>query len=676
MLPHVLARSDLPAQFYELHKAGRTLPLLTAVPDPLPSSITSRLNGVSFSSFSTPLQHALLWDAGYVLTAGENPSYVQIKVACGLSMSDIFLGLDTVTAKAGCGVVNCNAQILRYAFLNCSLASLLPETTCGILEDAPIPVTSTNPVWMEDGAINSNVEIRAYRKQQKNSDGVGASSAINSSANEGTTTLFTILEMPIEQLQDSISSCPNKPQFIIPCRLLSAEEMTKGDLWCRPGSSVLLGIWVNEELDAKGGSSQDKGGGGGSAAATTTSTVFMVLFIVASVVCIVLGVCLWRTSRFNKSSRSTRGDDRSGRGGGGGGGGDGDGGVGSLFYATHDELMLSSNKLHTNDSDLTLAAATNPNDRPSFTNAELEKINATYCERSDELADFCGDQELMMKRISYTSLHFAALVARGANGEVWRGDYAGQDVAIKRMRRDKQGEVGSMAAFAREIRLASTLEHPHIVQFLGLSWRSLAELCMVSEFMPSGDLAHYLLSKESRNLTWAHEKMSLALDIANALVYLHSLMPVIIHRDLKSLNVLLNAQLEAKLSDFGLSRERSFDETMTSGVGTMLWTAPEILRGDRYTEKADIYSYGVVLSELDTCLPPYALNEEVARAKQKTAQLLPLVRTGRIQPQFRASVPRGVHELALACLEFLPEKRPNAMQIVYTLRSKVMPTLV
>ncbi|KAL3669705.1 hypothetical protein V7S43_005086 [Phytophthora oleae] len=78
-----------------------------------------------------------------------------------------------------------------------------------------------------------------------------------------------------------------------------------------------------------------------------------------------------------------------------------------------------------------------------------------------------------------------------------------------------------------------------------------------------------------------------------------------IHRDLKSKNILLNGALEAKLSDFGISRER-LDHTMTAGVGTSLWMAPEVMLGEKYDEKADIFSFGVVLSELDVYTLPYS----------------------------------------------------------------------
>ncbi|KAF0705316.1 hypothetical protein AaE_014576, partial [Aphanomyces astaci] len=99
-------------------------------------------------------------------------------------------------------------------------------------------------------------------------------------------------------------------------------------------------------------------------------------------------------------------------------------------------------------------------------------------------------------------------------------------------------------------------------------------------------------------------KERLLRDVVQALVYLHS--QDIIHRDLKAKNVMLGVSNEAKLTDFGTSRECLTSVTMTAEIGTVAWIAPEILKGVRYSAKADMYSLGVVLSEMDTLQVPYS----------------------------------------------------------------------
>ncbi|KAJ0389560.1 hypothetical protein ATCC90586_011680 [Pythium insidiosum] len=159
-----------------------------------------------------------------------------------------------------------------------------------------------------------------------------------------------------------------------------------------------------------------------------------------------------------------------------------------------------------------------------------------------------------------------------------------------------------IVGFLEEAKRMAQLDHACIVHFVGVAWESLADLCVVTEFMAGGDLRAWLdqqRGSERRPAGLDRTKTQIALHVAHALTYLHSLQPVVLHRDLKSRNVLLTEDLQAKLADFGVARERA-DHTMTAAVGSSLWMAPEVLRGERYDERADMFSFGVVLSELDT----------------------------------------------------------------------------
>jgi serine/threonine protein kinase len=165
----------------------------------------------------------------------------------------------------------------------------------------------------------------------------------------------------------------------------------------------------------------------------------------------------------------------------------------------------------------------------------------------------------------------------------------------------------------------------------------------------------------------------LSSDIVEALVYLHSLVPIVIHRDLKSKNVLLDRRLRAKLSDFGLSRTRSVEDTMTNGIGTILWSAPEVLEGKRYDEKSDLFSFGVVLSEIDTCALPYGFSRH---AKMRSMQIVHLVSEGKLLPNFRDDCPPAIRSLAQRCLSLDPAARPTAMEVAFELRSAIAPQLL
>ncbi|RLN67567.1 hypothetical protein BBJ28_00015385 [Nothophytophthora sp. Chile5] len=112
---------------------------------------------------------------------------------------------------------------------------------------------------------------------------------------------------------------------------------------------------------------------------------------------------------------------------------------------------------------------------------------------------------------------------------------------------------------------------------------------------------------------------------------------------------------------------------MTAEIGTISWIAPEVLRGEQYSEKADVYSFGVVLTELDTCRQPYSdgLPDDDNRGgnnKHSNTRIAVLVSAGSLKPNVHADCPRSVRQLVDKCLSYDPEDRPSALQIHYELR--------
>jgi len=197
-------------------------------------------------------------------------------------------------------------------------------------------------------------------------------------------------------------------------------------------------------------------------------------------------------------------------------------------------------------------------------------------------------------------------------------------------------------------------------------------MMLVTEYMDNGDLKTLLANCNSNTFSW-EQKIQCALDVSEGLVYIHSMDPKIIHRDLKSANVLLNTEMCAKITDFGVSRETN-DSTMTSGVGTYRWMAPEVLVDGHYTELADIFSFGAILSELDTHRIPYSgLLNANGNPLTDTAIITRVVR-GSLRPSFTASCPRVIHELAAECLSFHPDTRPRATEVAYRLRMALKQT--
>ncbi|RLN98881.1 hypothetical protein BBJ28_00020545, partial [Nothophytophthora sp. Chile5] len=127
------------------------------------------------------------------------------------------------------------------------------------------------------------------------------------------------------------------------------------------------------------------------------------------------------------------------------------------------------------------------------------------------------------------------------------------------------------------------------------------------------------------------------------------------------------SQLDAKLTDFGVSRERS-DDIMTSAVGTSLWMAPEVMMGGRYDDKADVYSFGVLLSEIDTHLMPYSKVKNATGRKPTEAAILQMVALGSLQVEFSPECSSEMRELGLACISLDPYERPSAADALYRLQ--------
>ncbi|KAF0716210.1 Aste57867_2968 [Aphanomyces stellatus] len=259
-----------------------------------------------------------------------------------------------------------------------------------------------------------------------------------------------------------------------------------------------------------------------------------------------------------------------------------------------------------------------------------------------------------------------------------------------------------MDAFLEEIRLCASLAHPNIVEFVGVTWTKLLNVSMLMEYMGLGDVWSLVEADRAEGLLqWnvnpdvqfnlnANQpdipllscglkdpdlklsKFSILRDIVNALVYLHELPAPIIHRDIKAKNVLLNETCEAKVTDFGTSRHRVLDYTMTSEIGTVPWVAPEVLKGVRYSEKADIYSLGVLICELDTAQVPYAnllASQGWGGDSQVTKMnIMMKVVAGDLRPVLTQSCPDIVYEITRRCVAYEPSDRPSAKDLQRWLR--------
>ncbi|PKI41018.1 hypothetical protein CRG98_038546 [Punica granatum] len=201
----------------------------------------------------------------------------------------------------------------------------------------------------------------------------------------------------------------------------------------------------------------------------------------------------------------------------------------------------------------------------------------------------------------------------GGYGKVYRGILSdGQVVAIKRA---QQGSMQGGLEFRTEIELLSRVHHKNLVGLVGFCFEQ-GEQMLVYEFMPNGTLREALSGKSGIYLDWKR-RLRVALGSARGLAYLHELAnPPIIHRDVKSTNILLDENLTAKVADFGLSKLVSDSEkghVSTQVKGTLGYLDPEYYMTQQLTEKSDVYSFGVVMLELISARLPIEKGKYIVR---------------------------------------------------------------
>eukprot|EP00698_Gefionella_okellyi_P004995 TRINITY_DN1459_c0_g2_i1.p1 TRINITY_DN1459_c0_g2~~TRINITY_DN1459_c0_g2_i1.p1 ORF type:complete len:1033 (-),score=276.64 TRINITY_DN1459_c0_g2_i1:175-2817(-) len=257
--------------------------------------------------------------------------------------------------------------------------------------------------------------------------------------------------------------------------------------------------------------------------------------------------------------------------------------------------------------------------------------------------------------IEWSELKLGKLLGTGGFGEVFEGDWRGTQVAVKVLSQARMSP-RELTDFRAEVIMMSKLRHPNIVQFLGSSLTP-PRLALITEYMGRGSLYAILHGEQSGPLP-LETVIRMAKEMARGMNYLHLHKPPILHRDLKSLNILVGTDWTVKVADFGLSRAKDYTHVM-SKVGTPRWTAPEVLASKPYGEKADVYSFGVVLWEMVTGEVPFKSlsSYEAAHA----------VMTHDQRPKIPASCSAQLSMLITMCWDREPTKRPTFEMILRTL---------
>ena len=249
------------------------------------------------------------------------------------------------------------------------------------------------------------------------------------------------------------------------------------------------------------------------------------------------------------------------------------------------------------------------------------------------------------------------VLGAGSFAQVRLGELRGHTpVAVKRLHAHHLDREG-VRRFRAECALLLSLRHPNVIQCSGLLIApGQGHIAMVLELCTRGPLDELLSGPRARHLTWREHKLGIALGVARALAYLHGQSPLVMHRDLKPSNILVDDGFNAKISDFGTSRaEEVADMTMTL-VGTPLFAAPEVMRHERYNEKADVWSFGCVLETIWTHRRVYAASNVAI------SNVVRMVAEGTLCPR----VPETcfLAPLVASCVQADSAERPSSARIV------------
>ncbi|XP_039176604.1 mitogen-activated protein kinase kinase kinase 20 isoform X5 [Crotalus tigris] len=253
-------------------------------------------------------------------------------------------------------------------------------------------------------------------------------------------------------------------------------------------------------------------------------------------------------------------------------------------------------------------------------------------------------------QIKFDDLQFFENCGGGSFGSVYRARWLSQD---------KEVAVKKLLKIEKEAEILSVLSHKNIIQFYGAVIEP-PNYGIVTEYASAGSLYDYINSNRSEEMDMEHI-MTWAMDIAKGMHYLHMEAPIkVIHRDLKSRNVVIAGDGVLKICDFGASRFHSHTTHM-SLVGTFPWMAPEVIQSLPVSETCDTYSYGVVLWEM--------LTREVPFKGLEGLQVAWLVVEKNERLTIPSSCPGSFAELMLQCWEADPKKRPSFKQIISILDS-------
>ncbi|RAL40691.1 unnamed protein product [Cuscuta campestris] len=275
-------------------------------------------------------------------------------------------------------------------------------------------------------------------------------------------------------------------------------------------------------------------------------------------------------------------------------------------------------------------------------------LSKNSCDQSCMEKAICLEEESRDWEIDRSLVKIGEKIASGSGVDLYRGIYHGLDVAVKVFRSDDLDQK-LKDEFAQEVYILRHVQHKNVVRFIG-ACSKLPHLWIVTEYMSVGSLFDYL--RKGLTVLKLPQLLRFAIDISEGMEYLHQ--NNIIHRDLKTANLLIDAQNVVKVADFGIARFLNKGGVMTAETGTYRWMAPEIMNHQPYDQRADVFSFGIVLWELLTSKVPYD-------------NMTPIQAAVGVNQGLRPQLPEDTHPKLLdvmqRCWQAAPDNRPSFSEI-------------
>ncbi|KAI3867360.1 hypothetical protein MKX03_036487 [Papaver bracteatum] len=281
-------------------------------------------------------------------------------------------------------------------------------------------------------------------------------------------------------------------------------------------------------------------------------------------------------------------------------------------------------------------------------------------QNKDAFASNSGIPRYSYKDIQKATQNFTTILGQGSFGPVYKATMATNEVvAVKVLASNsKQGE----KEFQTEVLLLGRLHHRNLVNLVGYCVDK-GQHMLIYQYMSNGSLESLLYSEGEKVLSW-EQRLQVALDISHGIEYLHEgAVPPVIHRDLKSGNILLDRSMGAKVADFGLSKEEVFDGRKSGLKGTYGYMDPDYISSSRLTKKSDVYSFGIIIFELITGIHPQQNLLEYVNLAGMSSDGVDEILDKHIVGKCNIEEVRLLASIGHKCIHKTPRRRPSIADV-------------